>query len=65
MRGAAWEESAAGICRVAGVMPYMGLMTAERTARLLACSMPKLLCGKAVLLQDDTSLAESKECQTL
>ena len=59
MRGAAWEVSAVGICRVAGMMPYTGLMTAERTAGLFACSMPECRSGKAILLQDDANLVES------
>ena len=37
IRGAAPEASGGGICRVAGITPYMGLMTAERTAGLFAC----------------------------
>lgn len=37
IRGAAPEASGGGICRVAGMTPYMGLMTAERTAGLFAC----------------------------
>lgn len=37
MRGEVAVESGGGICRVAGMMPYAGLMTAARTAGVLAC----------------------------
>ena len=37
MRGVVPVESGGGICRVAGMMPYAGLMTAEHTAGEFAC----------------------------
>ena len=37
MRSAVPVESGGGICRVAGMMPYAGLMTAAHTAGVFAC----------------------------
>ena len=39
MRGAVPVESSGGICRVAGMTPYAGLMTAACTVGVFACKI--------------------------
>lgn len=42
MRGEAPEASGGSTCSAAGMTPYMGLMAADRTAGVFACTMANL-----------------------